>query len=181
MSLLQYLLETLFQFSSLLTLNCTSSSVVLLYLYTINSCCLLLILENNSFLESLNEFYILPRFQDLIKNQEHYCVTRESLSARIFHICLKYLFACVLKNTFPEYFCQQLTSSGFSFMTSDKDGEKWSRMWRMMKGRRCLRRQIKTINGSNTFLSGRSNQGDVISGTFVILSLFLEEVHRVHL
>ena len=95
MSLLHYLLETLFQFSSLLTLNCTSSSVVLLYLYTINSCCLLLILENNSFLESLNEFYILPRFQDLIKNQEHYCVTRESLSARIFHLCLKYLFACV--------------------------------------------------------------------------------------
>ena len=127
MSLLQYLLETLFQFSSLHTLNCTSSSVVLLYLYTINSCCLLLILENNSFLESLNEFYILPRFQDLIKNQEHYCVTRESLSARIFQICLKYLFACVLKNTFPDYFCQQLRSSGFSFMTSDKDGERWNR------------------------------------------------------
>ena len=103
MSLLHYLLETLFQFSSLLTLNCTSSSVVLLYLYTINSCCLLLILENNSFLESLNDFYTLPRFQDLIKNQEHYCVTRESLSARIFQICLKYL----LVKMDPILFCQE--------------------------------------------------------------------------
>ena len=181
MSLLHYLLKTLFQFSSLLTLNCTSSSVVLLYLYTINSSWLTSDLRKQLCFRKFKWIFIFTYFQDLIKNQEHYCVTRESLSAHIFHICLKYLFACVLKNTFPEYFCQQLTSSGFSFMTSDKDGERWSRTWRMMKGRRCLRRQIKTINGSNTFLSGRSNQEDVIPGTFVILSLFLEEVHRVHL
>ena len=44
-----------------------------------------------------------------------------------------------------------------------------------------LEKTNETINGSNTFLSGMSNQGDVISGTFAILSLFLEEVHRVHL
>ena len=137
MSLLQYLLETPFQFSSLHNLNCTSSSVVLLYLYTINSCWL-----TSDFWKQLcfrkfkwMNLYILPRSHQ--KPRKLLCNQRISFCTYFSHLCSIFvcLCACVL--------FQQLTSSGFSFMTSDKDGEKWSRMWRMMKGRRCLRRQMK--------------------------------------